>query len=114
MGVEFSTTLDATVNHDLNSAKSGIVMANCPSVDDRVEAGNEVQTVNFRLFNPVAGNGSEVINFRPFEDNVGLPFPLYLHPAWKWVVVASFVVAIVAGTSHRKTIVLYLMSPEAR
>lgn len=56
----------------------------------------------------------EIINFRCFDDDEGLPFPLHLHPVWKGSIVTGFVVVLVAGTSLRKKIILYLMSPEAR
>ena len=57
---------------------------------------------------------AEVVTFDPYDPESRLPFPLQLHPAWKLLIFVSLVVVLVEGFKLRKTIILYLVSPEAK
>ena len=59
-------------------------------------------------------NASNLLSFSPLSDQDGLPFPLYLHPAWKVVLAISILLTLIEGTRLRLIIIDYLKSPERK
>ena len=66
-----------------------------------------------RTENIFAANFSAIVSFHPFPDEIGLPFPINSHPAWKYTIVPVFVILLIQGSRLRKVIVSYMMSAEA-
>ena len=52
-------------------------------------------------------------SFIPFDDVIGLPFPLNTHPALKYFLLVLTIVVLVQGTRLRLKIRTYLRSPES-
>jgi hypothetical protein len=59
-------------------------------------------------------NCSHPINFSPLSDQDGLPFPLYLHLAWKVILAISLLFTLIEGTKLRMIIIAYIKSPETK
>ena len=59
-------------------------------------------------------NASAQINFSPFSDQDGLPFPLYLHPIWKIIFSLTLLFTLIEGTRLRKIIIDFISSPESK
>ena len=56
-------------------------------------------------------NYSRVISFEPFDDDLGLPFPLNLGSVSLITLLSLYIVNLVQGTRLRRTIFYYLRSP---
>jgi hypothetical protein len=59
-------------------------------------------------------NISKIIKFSPLSNDDGLPFPLYLHTAWKIILVLSLLFTFIEGLRLRKVIVSFVVSPESK
>ena len=56
----------------------------------------------------------DIITFEPFDQTVGLPFPLYLDPIWKFLLATTLLITLVQGTRLRVIIMSYFKSPETK
>ena len=55
-----------------------------------------------------------IVNFSQLSDSDGLPFPLYLHPVWRFVLAISLLIVLNQGTRLRAIIISYITSPETK
>jgi hypothetical protein len=53
------------------------------------------------------------VNFYPFDDITGLPFPLNLHPILSLIYLIYLVFILVEGTRLRLKIIAFLNAPES-
>ena len=54
------------------------------------------------------------ISFETLPEEQGLPFPLFLHPAWRAFLGISLLVTLVFGAKLRLKIISYIKSPETK
>jgi len=57
---------------------------------------------------------TSVVQFRPFNDQDGLPFPLYLNYYWRTALALSSLFTLIQGTKLRKIIISYILAPETK
>jgi len=72
--------------------------------------------VKLFIFKHVIRNGllaRNVFSFVPLNDNIGLPFPLYVSYAWKTLLASSFLLTLFEGSRLRKITISYMLSREA-
>jgi len=55
----------------------------------------------------------DYVNFYPFDDIIGLPFPLNLHPMLSLIYLIYLVFILVEGTRLRLKIIAFLNAPES-
>ena len=64
-------------------------------------------------FNDNIDNATTLTNFVPFDDDIGLPFPLNTHPIVRFLLATSLLFVLVYGTHLRIKIFSFLWSSEA-
>ena len=60
------------------------------------------------------GGTQEQVEFEPFSDTDGLPFPLYLPFMWRLFLCGLLGVSLVLGIFFRFVIMAYLKSPSSK
>ena len=94
-----------TCGKSLESQKYKLLLVKFFSFQKKTRLSESITTTTTRMtsfyFNDNIDNATTLTNFVPFDDDIGLPFPLNTHPIVRLLLATSLLFVLVYGTHLR-------------